>query len=319
LLAYESNKGVTIPIEEYLEEWARSNAEPGLLDYLKSKKRRPLPVLIIDGWDELGDLGGELRQRILDQFLGESYPHVLAVATSRPYATGAPDVKDGFEVRHLQPLNQTEVLALVANFLRYCEVGESEVEKEAKAFWHALERNPGALELARTPLLLLMLLSVRGEELPKRRHELYERVLRAYVELRPEDYKKAGVRYRHVPAKEVRFERAARLAFGLQAGSDNMGGTPLRTDVDSALRCLGGERTENEELIEFLAGPAGVLEKRSRWADPAELSFKHRSFQEFFAGWDRWNATTPEERGWSSRESTRAEPIGGRRSAFGPL
>jgi hypothetical protein len=45
-------------------------------------------VLLIDGWDELGDLGEEVREKLAG-FL-EIFPRVLAVVTSRPYGEGRP-------------------------------------------------------------------------------------------------------------------------------------------------------------------------------------------------------------------------------------
>jgi hypothetical protein len=74
----------------------------------------PRPILLVDGWDELGGLGREFRQK-LASFV-RAHPRVGVVATSRPYGLEKPDAHDGFTQRYVQPLNDEEIEAFSSRF-----------------------------------------------------------------------------------------------------------------------------------------------------------------------------------------------------------
>src|SRR5262249_17223371 len=126
------------------------------------------------GWDEVGSLGDELRSRLLG-FLCH-YPRVLAVVTSRPYGEGRPSHAESFEVLDIQPLSDDEISEFTVRFFTYCHGGEKTVvQRNIEDFRRALSQAPEVQALARTTLLLSMLLLInRSRPLPDKRHLLYE-------------------------------------------------------------------------------------------------------------------------------------------------
>jgi hypothetical protein len=61
-----------------------------------------IPVLLIDGWDELGHFGTEFQEKLFG-FLKE-YPNTRTIITTRPHAEGQPSSVDGFLMYIVQPL-----------------------------------------------------------------------------------------------------------------------------------------------------------------------------------------------------------------------
>jgi len=123
---------------------------------------------------ELGPLGDELRSKLLG-FLGQ-YPRVLVVVTSRPYGEGRPSHAERFEVLDIQPLSDSEIEDFTTRFFVHCHGGEEHaVQRNAEHFQQALKNSPDAQALARTALLLTMMLLIsRSRPLPDKRHLLYD-------------------------------------------------------------------------------------------------------------------------------------------------
>ncbi|HXO40463.1 MAG TPA: metallophosphoesterase, partial [Thermoanaerobaculia bacterium] len=71
----------------------------GRLRLLLKASEGPRPILLVDGWDELGPLGGDLRGMLIG-FLRE-HPRVLAAVTTRPHGLDPPSHSDGFEVLYV--------------------------------------------------------------------------------------------------------------------------------------------------------------------------------------------------------------------------
>ena len=58
--------GKTRSIEDYIEDWAAEHLGAGFRSGISAVLRQekgPRPVLLVDGWDELGDLGVEFREK----------------------------------------------------------------------------------------------------------------------------------------------------------------------------------------------------------------------------------------------------------------
>lgn len=93
-------------IEAYLEHWVTVNA-PATREYgvklhdLLQAAGNWYPVLLVDGWDELGDLGAVVREKLLGMI--QNYSRLIVIASSRPYGTGRPSGSDGFLQLQLQP------------------------------------------------------------------------------------------------------------------------------------------------------------------------------------------------------------------------
>ena len=103
------------------------------LEYALKDQTGPRPILLVDGWDELGSLGREFRQK-LASFV-RSYPRLGVIATSRPYGLEKPDTDDGFEHRHIQPLNNEEIDAFSNRFWAICYGKIQSMLKRRRGFW----------------------------------------------------------------------------------------------------------------------------------------------------------------------------------------
>jgi hypothetical protein len=83
-------KGAERALDTFLDAWAAERLGAGWERELKrclDSEAGPRPVLLIDGWDEAGRLGEELRENLLG-FM-ERYPRLLVVVTSRPYGNAS--------------------------------------------------------------------------------------------------------------------------------------------------------------------------------------------------------------------------------------
>ncbi|MCP4534611.1 MAG: NACHT domain-containing protein, partial [Delftia sp.] len=149
-------------IEAYLEHDIASHLGSGWEGRVRSllaDGEGPRPVLLIDGWDELGDLGEQLRTRLVG--LIKEFPWVTVVVSSRPYGSSRPSSGEGFQVLDIQPLNDGEIELLARRFSRRCHGDDTAAaERQAASFGHALEAAAEARTLARTALLLTMMLLI---------------------------------------------------------------------------------------------------------------------------------------------------------------
>ena len=271
----------------------------GLLKFLVGRQG-PRPVLLVDGWDELGPLGEELRRKLVG-FLSE-HPHALVVVSSRPYGEGRPSGSDRFEVLDIQPLSEGEIGEFADRFFTIC-YGEDarSAGREGEKFLKALQRTPEALGLARTALLLTMMLLIsRSRPLPDKRHLLYEACIDNLLNALPEQRASEGVQdfqgqWRPVDSEE-RLRVVAALAFSLQSsGYREKGRSAIVRAWDETVGLLPESWPERHKwgFLRWLTGAAGLLLDRADWT----LAFAHLSFQEFLTAW-HLNATVegPEDR-----------------------
>lgn len=290
-LAYDWSKqglGERMSFDDYLERWAASKGCPEIKEWLKEGKK-PRPILLVDGWDELGDLGREVRYKLYG-FL-RAHPHALAVVTSRPYGEGRPDEarfegEVDFEVQDLQPLNDEEVKTYALRYNEFCFVDEKrERLQRTESFLNGLKASRGAETLARTPLLLTMLLAIgRTRDLPEKRHQLYQRIVEGMLE-RPKRKEHEGARFGDWrPQHNAEgLQVVATLAYKLQASTDSQWSVPIVADWEQLKNYLpvGWSDSQKGGFLSWLSGPAALLDVRS----DDKLGFPHLSFQEFFAGW----------------------------------
>ncbi len=253
----------------------------------------PRPILLVDGWDEAGKLGEELREKLVG--LLAKCPRMLAVVTSRPYGEGRPSHAEGFEVLDVQPLADGEIQDFTGRFFRQC-YGEDEITagREAERFWSALERSPEPQALARTALLLTMMLLIgRSRPLPDKRHLLYEACIDNLLTALPDSKAEQGAlllpQQSRPEDSEERKRIVARLAFALQAeGYKGYNRSAIVRDWEgmAALLPANWEATKKMGFLAWLAGPAGLLTDRA----DGTLTFTHLSFQEHLTAW-HLNAT----------------------------
>jgi hypothetical protein len=122
--------------EDLLEDFRRLFRDPG----------GPRPVLLLDGWDQLGAvLGAELHDKLI-AFL-RSHPRVLAVVTSRLYGKGRPGRNDNFEVMKLRPLDKLQMMRLVRQYS--AALAPHEGDSWGSSIETAIEISPQLQEFAR--------------------------------------------------------------------------------------------------------------------------------------------------------------------------
>lgn len=281
------------PIRALLEKRLRDAAvnEPSLVleSLLAQETVGPRPVLLVDGWDELGDLGESMRLRL--QEFRNVYPRALVIASSRPYGEHRPGGAEGFETLEIQPLRDDLVAQLVERFHRQVH-GEDEAaaQKSSQELLARLKEVPEAQELARTALLLTMLLLLSREQpLPDKRHKLYKACLENLLQARPAQREYEGARLLREEWRpddhEERLRVVSELAYRLQRSISDS-----RFERSRSVIVIQREKVENllpeiwsrasrDGFVEWLINSAGVLVDRT----DDTVSFVHLSFQEFLA------------------------------------
>ncbi len=281
-------QGSARTLDDYLQCWVADSGVSGWQDQLGpllSAQNGPRPVLLVDGWDELGPLGTELREKLV-AFL-KTYPRVLAVVSSRPYGESRPAHSDGFATLDLQPLSDSEIATFSAKFhSRVHGLGDDASRSADAAFLRALHGAPDALVLARTPLLLTMMLLIsRDRPLPDKRHRLYQTCIDSLLSARPAHREREGAQlgpdqYRPDDSA-TRLRAVSALAYKAQTSGYTQGGTraPIVRSWDEFASLLPGSWTtaQRHGFLAWLVGGAGILTDRA----DGTLNFAHLSFQEF--------------------------------------
>jgi hypothetical protein len=247
----------------------------------------PRPVLLVDGWDEIGPLGEDIRTKL--RALMRLHPRLLVVVTSRPYdAGGRPSSSDGFTELDVQPLNDREMSSLSDKFFRHLFGADgTRATAELSLFRRALERSVEARELGRTPLLLTMMLGIHSvEPLPDKRHRLYEACVRNLLANLPERKAEEGARVgsdQWCPDSDERLRVVAGVAFQLQQGGYGESGRRAivlpRAKLLEMLPAEGKWQDRQELFLNWLVGTAGLLGDQA----DGSLSFSHLSFQEYLS------------------------------------
>lgn len=285
-------------IEAYLGNWVQLQAPAfegsGIkFDDLLNASAEWLPVLLVDGWDELGDLGIQFREQLLG--LMAQYPRLLVIASSRPYGSARPSSSDGFVQIQVQPLNPQEISTFAVTFYAKCYREDSvQAWKQAEEFGTALERSTDAQILARTPLLLTMMLFInRSKRLPDKRHQLYEECLRSLLSERPEMQMDEGARFspgEWCPSDDglARLQIVAQMAYDLQndhSGSQDefASATPIVVSKETLKEYLPFEwdTRKRDGFLLWLCSRAGIMVDNTE----DNIWFAHLSFQEFLTAW----------------------------------
>lgn len=257
------------------------------------------PILLIDGWDELGELGEQFREKLMS-FLSK-YPRINAVATSRPYGQSRPAHVEEFETLQFQPLSDQEIGLLSERFYGRIYGGDKEeAQKGRMRFMEALSASSSAQALARTPLLLLMMLLIsRDRPLPDKRHRLYQACIENLLTARPDLRSREGARLHYAQWRPEdgaeRLRAAAELAFGMQSRGYGAKGEQQAIVIpwEEAQQLLPQDwkPEQRQGFLHWLVGAAGVLSDRT----DGSLSFVHLSFQEFLCAHHWWSTVEGEE------------------------
>lgn len=288
--------GADRSIDQFLDHWVNEHLGTGwngrIRELFEATKQAgysgPRVLLFVDGWDELGDLGRDFRAKL--EGIRNEFPNIQIVVTSRPYGDERPTESGGYEEVTIQPLSDGEIEQLACNFFSRCYKLEPKlVNGEWAKFESALKRSPEANSLARTALLLTMMLLIsRSETLPDKRHQLYDRCIHNLLTALPQTRASGGAldlahQWRPTDSDERR-RVVARLAFDLQdSGYKSANRGAIIADWNKVTGFLPNDwkPEQRDGFVAWLTGPSGVLTDRS----DETVVFAHLSFQEFMAAW----------------------------------
>jgi NACHT domain len=290
--AWKTPGDAALPVESYLADalsgCGADDPEAVVADLLADTSG-PRPVLLLDGWDELGAHGERLRERLVE--LCRAFPHVNVVVSSRPYGDTRPAGAEAFETLFIQPLSDRDIRLLATHFHRRVHCSDEPTAVHATdELMATLVAAPEARALAGTSLLLTMMLLIsRGGPLPGRRHQLYTACLRNLVIHRATQRERDGVildpdQQWRPDDGEARLRAVAELAYRLQAeGYGRTRRTPVSCTWDNAVELLRNDWTpeQRDRFLRWLVASTGVLIDRTDGA----VQFAHLSFQEHLAAY----------------------------------
>lgn len=256
---------------------------------LLADRSGPQPVVLIDGWDELGAQGERLRERLVE--FCHAFPRVVVLVSSRPYGETRPTGAEAFETLQIQPLSDDDVQLLTTRFHRIVHGNDEAAGVRATdEFMTALATAPDARSLAGTALLLtMMLLLSREGPLPDRRHKLYTACLRNMLLHRVAQRERDGAaidldqQWRPDDSEE-RLRVVAEMAYRMQTeGYEKARRALMVRTWNDAVGLFGGEWTadQRERFLRWLVATAGVLIERT----DGSVQFAHLSFQEHLAAY----------------------------------
>ncbi|NQT40336.1 MAG: HEAT repeat domain-containing protein [Planctomycetes bacterium] len=280
---------------KFVAAWAAGSGcpdvEPSLAKEL-ADDNRPCLVLL-DGLDEVGSEGE--RAWLIDcvRAFVDKYPRNRFAVTSRVDGfDSAPWRGLGFSVFQILPWREKELKAFAGKWVKILARDKNMPEKKIeKTLETAIFSNPRVRALATNPLILTLLVllnEARGGTLPRRRVDLYEKVVDVFLETW-ERNKQSPVTLGDVgavdlDAREFRW-MLSDLALAMQ-----------KADLTIAARWWLAERIQGylqqklgfapeeaksvcDRIIRYLSERTGLIEERG----PDLFGFSHRTLQEYFA------------------------------------
>ena len=229
---------------------------------------------------------------MLDAFCSD-FPDVIVIITSRHFGEGLPDAGAGFQEVYVQLLSEKEIKDFARNYYKHVrQLRKSKAESRAVEFCTALENSERGRDLAKTPLLLVMLLIVsERRQLPDQRQELYRQCFDVLVDEWP-DYRARGgaLDSEDCWRPEKISERRApifKIALWMQSqqATDGHGQGRARSVSREELRRQlpsSWDERKQDKYLNWLIKTAGLMIAKG---SPGEqkLEFTHLIFQEYLA------------------------------------
>ncbi|MBI5834361.1 MAG: metallophosphoesterase [Armatimonadetes bacterium] len=276
-------------LSSWLRDWVSAYAGPGLSELVETALRAetgPVPVLLADGWDELGELSAEVLEAL--HVLMKRCPRLRVVVTSRTAVSQLCFDPHVFDVREVMPLNNEEVDSLTKRSAAALYADDEDGRCAFIARFEAVQTASAAVTgLSRRPLTLTLALTyARYHSLPDTRVALYETCVASLLNALPAEYGSEGVRtpsgrYWRPDDAEERLRATAMLAYGLQ--TDGYRGASRRHVMSSPdvvtrhLSLLGWSAGQCQRFVCWLVERAGILADSPDGA----LHFAHIGFQEY--------------------------------------
>ena len=267
------------------------DVEEQLRDELDSQRRRC--VVLLDGLDEVGN--DEQRRRLIGSVLAliDRYPSNRFIITSRIVGfENAPWREMGFAVYRILDYGQEQLRQFAKTWAKILSPVEkqpaSEIEETLKT---AIFQTTRVRVLASNPLILTILVllnDARGGALPRRRVDLYEKVVEVFLDTWESSKRRTGMLDAahgiELDACEFRW-LLSDLSLAMQkAGLTLAARWWLADQMQEYLQQkLGFDSVEAKDacdrMLRYLTERTGLIEERG----PDLFGFVHRTLQEYFA------------------------------------
>lgn len=280
-------------LADYLPLYFKGRGQGGLKPLFDYELERGNCLVLLDGLDEIittGERWGVI-ERIRDFIV--RYPKNRFIVTSRPASYRQAPLEKDFAVISIAPFTEKEIRAFVERWFEvFRRYGFDRETGSADDLLRIVFHNPGVFELARTPLLLaimVLLYYYRGAHLPHRRVELYSECVKALIETWNWARSMAD---RPVTPEELQFDRyyvsGVLGPVALWMHEREPGSTIPRSELEGLIiewlqehEDLSRIRAQEQAraFIEIVAEQTGLLVERGS----GEYSFPHQTFEEFLA------------------------------------
>ena len=275
------------------------------IDQLKTLGRQGRLLWIFDGMDEVRPVSR--RQRYAEQVVNllRSYPG-RALITCR--TVGCEDLLEALgicPVYALRDFDDAQIDAFLENWHRLAFAEDAEKgELRRRRLAHAIKQSSGLRELCRNPLLLTLLaLLNRGDELPRRRHKIFERALDLLVAQweANKDLLPADTHAEFEREDKLLFLR--KLAWAMQNNSwpDSRNNLIQRDALQAFTACFFQSHFDQDEdraqararaLIADLEDRNGILV----FLGGDQYGFVHKTFLEYLAAEEFVRSLSPDKR-----------------------
>lgn len=292
-------------LTDVLHQWLRSFDEDRLWPLVSAALNDDRLLLLVDGLDEFAsEEAAGIALTKLQVFVDQR--SVPVIATSRPHGFRKLIIPaDRWQIGHLAEFTGAQQKQLVKGWMAHSRQSpedsdssdadnrQNQINFETDSFMAELQRSSDLLDLAKVPLLLLLLIYHRLQRsaLPNGRFKAYESMVEHLVATHPHRRRvAASVNNNGFDLSDDEVARAlACLAFHLQCHSPNgvidqqAAVTVLAEFLRDDQRGLGFAPSDahrlSRRLVDVAEGTIGLLVRRSN----REISFFHRTFQEYLA------------------------------------
>jgi hypothetical protein len=245
-------------------------------------------LLLIDGVDEVPRQRRADVLRWLTEFSG-AYPRASILLTSRP-AEGLDLLGDDFQVFSVEPMTYDEIEDFSLHWhesralVDGVKYSDSQYQERCSSFLLSVRSNEALFSLARSPLLSAIMCALNEEsraKLPRDRMELYRMAIDMLIWRRDSERQTAdelarlGYRQREILLRDLAYWMLSNEFLDTS-----------REDAIERIRrkifTLSNVDLEAPEVYRILLERCGLLREEI----PGRVSFVHRTFQEYLAGFE---------------------------------
>ena len=262
-------------------------------EFLASKASAGQCFFLLDGLDEVGD---ESQRQLLTEKLQELFSSFgenrFAVTTRVVGFDSTPFLEAGFSIIGLRDFREEQWSEFIEKWSRILHrtISKGNIEEISASLENAIFANSRVRSLAGNPLILTILAFLnesRGGSLPRRRVDLYEKIVDVFLDTwertkRSENF----VETADVDLDSREFEwLLANVAMEMQCSCRTLAPEWWLLENISAFLVdgLGFEllaaKDMSSRVLRYLSERTGLIEARGL----GEFGFSHRTFQEYFA------------------------------------